>query len=54
MEMPYRHWFLNFSLEYAIWKVQEKHKGLELIGTHELLVHADDANWVGGNINSVP
>jgi hypothetical protein len=43
----------NFSLEYAIKKVQKNHVRLKLNGTHQLLAYVDDVNLLGGNITTV-
>ena len=43
----------NFSLEYAVWKVQVNQDGLKLNGTHQVLVYAGDVNILGGSIHTV-
>jgi hypothetical protein len=41
----------NFASEYAIMMVH-KNQGLELKGTHQILVYADDVNMLGKNTNT--
>jgi len=43
----------NFALEYVIRKVQVNQDGLNLNGTHQPLVYADDVNILGGRDNIV-
>jgi hypothetical protein len=46
-------YYINFDLEYAVWKVQETQVGLKLIRTYQLLAYADDVNLLGDNIDTI-
>ena len=43
----------NFTLEYAIMRVQVNQDGLKLNGTHQLMVYVDDVNILGGRIRTI-
>jgi hypothetical protein len=43
----------NFALDYSIGKVQANKVGLELNGTHQLMVYADDVNLLGDSVNTI-
>jgi hypothetical protein len=44
--------FVNFTLEYAD-KVEENGDGLEMYGTHQLLVRAGDVISLAENMDSI-
>ena len=43
----------NFTLQYAIRRVQLIQEGVKLNGTHQLPVYVDDVNILGGNIHTI-
>jgi hypothetical protein len=45
--------FLNFSFQYSVRKCQKNQEAQELNGTHQLLIHTDDVNVLGENINTM-
>ena len=45
--------FFNFSVEYAIRRVQINKHGLKLNGTYQLLVFVGDINILGGSIHTI-
>jgi UDP-2,3-diacylglucosamine pyrophosphatase LpxH len=43
----------NFALVYAIRRVQENEIGLDLNGTRQILVHADNVNLLDDSVNTI-
>ena len=42
----------NFALEYAIRRVQVNQDGLQLNGTHQFFVYANDVNILDGSVHT--
>jgi len=45
--------FFNFSLEYAVRRVQVNRDGLKSNGTHQFLCYANDVNILGGSVHTI-
>jgi len=45
--------FFNFALQYAIRRVQVNQDGLNLNGTHQLLIYADGVNILSGSVLTI-
>jgi hypothetical protein len=43
----------NFVVEYAVRRVRVNQDGLNLNGTHQLLVYANGVNMLGGSVHTV-
>ena len=43
----------NFALEYTVRRVQVNKDGLQLNGTHQLLVYADDVNILDRSVYAI-
>jgi hypothetical protein len=43
----------NYALEHAVRSVQAYQTGLELDGTYQLLIYADNVNVLGGSIRTI-
>jgi hypothetical protein len=43
----------NFTLEYAIRKIQETRLGLDMNDTHQILPNVDDVNLLGDDIRTI-
>jgi hypothetical protein len=43
----------NFAVEFAIRRAQVNQNGLKLIGTHQLLIYAENVNILGGRVHNI-
>ena len=44
---------INFPLEYAIRKVRKNNFGLDMNGSHHMLIYADDVNLIDDDISAI-